>query len=305
MAVACRVCDSQGRLLDEVCPLCEGDPSFFDDIERSDHQGFALPIFILAGQSNCVGRGAPTDVAPALAERVAGQVRISFDLERHRPEESHASDWTPLTPTCQVNPLYGSHFGPEISFADDLCTALSSSEILVVKFAMGSSSLVMSNRDGGDPEWDPEGEHVREMLQLLRKRCASIGRPAYFAGMLWNQGNSDLKVKEADGSSERYTETLVQLVARVREDLRQFHRGLPFVACHVRKGSKAKTTQQVNTAISRACERISNAACVPIPDGATLLSGDDFHFDGPSLLSQGHGLAKAMCKLLDVPRQNP
>merc|ERR1719433_1527039 len=90
-----------------------------------------------------------------------------------------------------------------------------------------------------------------------------------------------------DGSSERYTETLVQLVARVREDLRQFHRGLPFVACHVRKGSKAKTTQQVNTAISRACERISNAACVPIPDGATLLSGDDFHFDGPSLTCQG------------------
>lgn len=303
MAMSCSVCHGSGLLLKEVCPLCGGDPSFCDDVSSADLLGadllgMPLPIFIVAGQSNCVGRGTPSDLPPDLAERVASCVRICFDLERHRPDEAHASGWTPLTQSCQVNPQFGAHFGPEFTMADDMRVALSCSEILLVKFAMGSSSLVMPNRDGGDPEWDPEGQNVTAMIQFVREHCASVGRPVYLAGMAWNQGNSDLKVKDSDGSADKYTERLIALVTRVRSELRPFHRGLPFVACHVRKGSKAKTTQHVNAAISKACEMLADASSISIPEGATLLPNDDFHFDGPTLMSLGHAFAEAMKKLL-------
>jgi len=297
MSKSCRLCHGSGLLLEGrswACSLCEGDPFFCDDEFVADLPSKALPIFILAGQSNCVGRGAPSDLSADLAERVASHVRICFDLERHRPEEAHASGWISLTPSCQVNPQFGPHFGPEFTVADDLRIALSCSDILVMKFAMGSSSMVMPSRDGGNPEWDLEGEHVRAMIQFLREHCTSVGRPAYFAGMFWNQGNSDLKVKESDGSAAKYTDRLVELVTQVRSELRQFHRGLPFVACHVRKGSKAKTTQQINAAISKACDRLADATCIPIPEGANLLPDDDFHFDGTSLLSLGHAYSEAM-----------
>eukprot|EP00419_Tripos_fusus_P090090 CAMPEP_0172869624 /NCGR_PEP_ID=MMETSP1075-20121228/89544_1 /TAXON_ID=2916 /ORGANISM="Ceratium fusus, Strain PA161109" /LENGTH=272 /DNA_ID=CAMNT_0013719569 /DNA_START=44 /DNA_END=862 /DNA_ORIENTATION=+ len=264
----CQVCNGSGLLLSEVCPLCDGDPSFSYDIQ--DKGCNPVPIFILAGQSNCVGRGVPEDVSSDLAERIAQRVRICFDLERHRPEEAHTASWESLTPGCQVNPQFGEHFGPEISLADTLLLSMANTaELCFAKFAMGSSSLVIG-RDGGDPEWDPDGGHVNALIKFLQEQCALLGRPAYFAGMFWNQGNSDLKVKQSDGSADKYTDRLVTLLTRVRSELKHLHRGLPFVACHVRKGSKPKTTQQINAAIAKAWEQLDQAMCIPIPDGATL-----------------------------------
>lgn len=297
MAAACCVCTGNGRLLDESCPLCDGDPFFLS--EGDAKHDAPLPIFILAGQSNCVGRGNPEELPSDLVERISKSVRICFDLERHRPEETHTSGWVSLTPQCQVNPQFGKHFGPEFSIADGLLPKFKHSELLVAKFAMGSSSLVMPNRDNGDPEWNPEGEHMTAFIQFLRDQCKRLDRPAYFAGIFWNQGNSDLKVKESDESSKRYSERLVALVTCLRHELQLMHRGLPFVACHVRKGSKAKTTQNVNAAISKACDMLENATCVELPESVTLLPGDEFHFDGQSLLSLGSELASAMCKLLN------
>jgi len=296
----CCVCSGRGLLLDQVCPLCDGDPSFFRDNQDENGRSTQVPIFILAGQSNCVGRGSPADLPADLVERIQHNVRICFDLERHRPEEAHVSGWRPLTPNCQANPMFGEHFGPEFSLADGLLASAALSdapEVCFVKFAMGSSSLVIG-RDGGDPEWDPRGEHVEALIKLLQDQCALVGRPAYLAGMFWNQGNSDLKVKASDGSADQYTERLVALVMRLRHALGHLHRGLPFVACHVRKGSKPKTTQHVNTAISNACEKLENAICIPIPDGSSLLPNDDFHFDGATLLKLGRECATAMNNLL-------
>lgn len=295
MAASCIVCHGQGRLLSELCPLCEGDPTFIDD---GDLPKQALPIFILAGQSNCVGRGDPNELPGDLVTRVFESVRICFCLEPHRPDETHVSGWTALTPSCQVNPLFGAHFGPEFSAADHLRASRSCSEVLIAKYAMGSSSLVMPSRDDGDPEWDPAGHQVKDMLRFLKDQREAVGRPAYFAGLFWNQGNSDLKVKDSDSSANKYTEQLIALVTLLRRELRDHHRGLPLVACHVRKGSKAKTTQQVNDAISRACEQLDLARCVLIPEGATLLPGDQFHFDGQTLLALGHALGDAMGQLL-------
>lgn len=273
----------------------------------------AAPIYLMAGQSNMVGRGDPGILPDELVDRVRKSgAEIMFDLERHRPagwggnpgcpDEAHASDgWVKLEPGCQVHPLGGRHFGPEWGYADQFLRE-GVERPRFVKYGMGSSSVVMAR--GVEPEWLPEGEHVTRLIEMAKAACASEGRDVYLAGLFWNQGNSDVNVKPGDGTAQLYTDRLVQLVTRLRRELAGLHRGLPVVARHVCKGSKRKTPAKVNQAMDAAFGQLGHAQCLrlfpedgaTLPDTVVLLEDDIFHFDGTTLLSLGKEAAEAMPK---------
>ena len=269
----------------------------------------AVPIFVVAGQSNAVGRGSPSELPAEVVQRVQeARVMICFDQERHRPAEAHTSTWTALTAESQFNPVHGAHFGLEWSVADAMVQATGRG-CHIAKFGMGSSSLVMpgrSDKEHGRPEWDPDGEHFAAFVEFLRDAVCTLGRPAYLAGVVWNQGNSDASVKASNGSTVQYTEKFIELVTRLRHDLQEYHQGLPIVACHVRKGSKPKSTKEVNAAISKACSELEHAACVEVEPVVMQLSlvvsepVDMFHFDSRSLLQLGTIQAELLKGLLGL-----
>jgi len=254
-------------------------------------------ILILAGQSNTVGRGDPEFLdSDLVAQAQKDEIKIAFDLERHRPDEAHASDaWIALTPECQRNPTFGCHYGPEWGVLAVLRKRFP--RLLIAKFAMGSSSLLMQRPDATEPpEWSAESRHRERFLAWLAELRASAGLDAHFIGCLWNQGNSDLKVKASDGSAAEYTARLKQFIADLRG---ASHAELPFVATEVRKGSKPKNTREVNAAIREACAAAGSATCLPLPADAALLPQDDFHLDGLSLLTAGAEAAEELLRLLE------
>lgn len=269
-------------------------------------------ILILAGQSNTVGRGDPSTLPTDLVARAAANsVKIAFDLEAHRPDEAHASvgSWVDLTPECQRNPLFGLHFGPEWGALSALCETLPN--LRIAKFAMGSSSLVVQRPDATEPpEWSAESRHRERFLSWLTELRAGTTTlqsgeadcdekstaEVKFLGCLWNQGNSDLKVKASDGSRAEYVARLAQFIADLRAATAD--PDLPFVATEVRKGSKPKNTKEVNAAIREACTAVDNASCLPLPADATLLPDDDFHLDGPTLLSAGAEAAEELLRMM-------
>jgi hypothetical protein len=259
------------------------------------------PIVILAGQSNAVGRGTPAELPPALLAPLHG-VRIAFELECHRPDDYHSSGGVavPLVPDCQSN-QYGPHFGPEFGIAAQLIDADPAlySQMLIVKFAMGSSSLWEARRKelgGAAPEWSMDSQHCQRFLRFVEEQRRAAGPGAYVAGFLWNQGNSDLNVSDRNGSGAEYAKRLQTLVESVRGGDSSGGSDAavvtPFVAHHVSKKNSAKYTKQVNLAIDAACAALPHAVAVPLPQDNVLL--DDFHSDSTTLLRMGRDAANAM-----------
>jgi hypothetical protein len=297
-------------------------------------------ILILAGQSNTVGRGDPITLPADLVARVPGaggsdnaaaedvknqigfDVRIAFDLEAHRPDETHRSDgWVALTPECQANPHFGLHFGPEWGTLDVLRKRFP--RLRIAKFAMGSSSLLVQRPGATEPpEWSADSRHRQRFLEWLGELRESLSatqqggkvsdqtptsdsdgkqlrKEVHFIGCLWNQGNSDLTVKVSNGSSAKYTERLKQFIVDLRAATS--HPQLPFIATEVCKGSKPKNTKDVNAAIREACTAAGpGASCLPLPPNFTLIPGDDFHLDGKTLLAAGAEAAAELLRLIDA-----
>jgi len=279
-------------------------------------------ILILAGQSNTVGRGDPSTLPSDLVARFGSQaddsdsVKIAFDLEAHRPDETHTSDgWVALTPECQCNPLFGPHFGPEWGVLDVLRERFP--QLRIAKFAMGSSSLVVQRPNATEPpEWSAESQLRQRFLEWLGELRVSVstssskdsegqspGKEVHFIGCLWNQGTSDLKVKSSDGSAAEYAARLKQFIVDLRTATS--HPEMPFVATEVRKGNKPKNTKEVNAAIREACAAVGSATCLPLPADAALIPGDDFHLDGSTLLAAGAKAATELLRLMDDSAASP
>lgn len=272
-----------------------------------------VPIYLLAGQSNVVGRGNPAVELPAeLVERVhqAG-VQIAFDLECQDDALAHASNgWLHLTPGCQRG-KFGVHFGPERGVADRLLLTGGADHVRILKFAMGSTAVVKGRN--GAPEWLPDGPYVDRMIQLAKESCSTTDNGYFIAGLFWNQGNADFKVNPDDGSAALYTERIVRLVHRLRAELP--HRGLPVVARQVCKGSSKggiygntkqkyrKQGKNVNAALQAAFRSDPAARCLEVPEEAMLL--DDFHFDGATLLRLGAEEAETMLELVAQLEEDP
>eukprot|EP00746_Dinoflagellata_sp_MGD_P133256 gnl/MRDRNA2_/MRDRNA2_66953_c0_seq3.p1 gnl/MRDRNA2_/MRDRNA2_66953_c0~~gnl/MRDRNA2_/MRDRNA2_66953_c0_seq3.p1 ORF type:complete len:242 (+),score=25.09 gnl/MRDRNA2_/MRDRNA2_66953_c0_seq3:122-847(+) len=182
-------------------------------------------FFILAGQSNMVGRGDPKQIPPSLASEVADRVFLCYDHDQNFamkfgfPRATCA--WKPLTTDLQYS--YGGkchHFGPEFSLAKVLLEQ-SPGDIYFAKFAMGSTNL--------HTDWCPDGEYFRKFVEFIKGAITSAGQDVVVGGIFWLQGESDSTGNAAQVNA--YEENFVRFFAELRRSL-AFDR-LPVVASQV------------------------------------------------------------------------
>jgi hypothetical protein len=162
--------------------------------------------FILAGQSNMAGLGNITEIPEYLLQ-------------------------TPSNVFYAENKTYKKfaepRFGPEITFAHEIAKAWSAEKILIVKYAVGSSSLL-----DWSPHWSYEEAketHNEDYGSLYFKlikyiEIAWLGKEAEFKGILWMQGERDAKFKNA---AVQYKNNLKTFIHKIREDLHV--QDLPFI----------------------------------------------------------------------------
>merc|ERR1719174_31617 len=145
---------------DRATPLSMPMPTCMEDGCKS------VPVFILAGQSNMVGRGKPSDLLGEVVDAVS-QCSLCYDHDRNfadKVNQPHLAikGWGPLTPDAQYS--YGgqcTHFGPEFGIASYL-----GYPVQFAKFAMGSTTL--------HTDWQPQGSYFRELVKFVKHAIKNV-----------------------------------------------------------------------------------------------------------------------------------
>lgn len=229
-------------------------------------------VFILAGQSNMVGQG---DTAA-----------LSEDLRRLPPNVRYYLDGE------SVGIAAGNRFGPEVTFADELAEAYPEKTIVLIKFALGGSSLL-----AWAPDWTPEaaeltenrgqGPLYRRLMEYVSSSRSAHPRNARLAAVLWMQGERDARFPAA---GEQYGANLSVLVDRIREDLDA--PDLPFIFGQVNPPPERYPASEEVRNAQQAAERLIRGATMVSTEGLAK-HDDDLHYNTAGQLELGRRFARA------------
>lgn len=239
--------------------------------------------FLLGGQSNMVGYGRQDDL-PSRAD-VPGVWIWSAAYGR-------SGTWQPLGPGFGRN---DSCFGPELSLGSALAEILSADTVVLLKTAIGGTSLA--------EEWRPPSRgtpgifypYLRIWHGLASDQWPWQGSafPA-LSGVFWLQGESDA-LDSAMAAS--YAVNLQSFIEDVRNDWQDS--SLPWVV-----GMLDSTTAWIHVAQIRTAQRLvaSNVPRVALVETIGL-SDDGAHFDSRGLTDLGRMFAEAWLALAKEPLQ--
>lgn len=167
---------------------------------RAESAAQPMKIFILAGQSNCVGKGCAEDLPPELA---TPPPRVML-----YQNSSGMKGWQPLGP-YPSNPgqakMYGccdKMFGPEIAFGHQMHKRFPNDRIGIVKVCIGGTSVLVWSKDHGSPDWmrlfQVWGKDLAQSKPLyplltgdLRKALDSCGSSYEVCAFVWIQAEAD------------------------------------------------------------------------------------------------------------------
>ena len=154
-------------------------------------------MILLAGQSNMVGMCDISKMAVNL-RRIPENVSIVEYKTRIR----FAEPW----------------FGPEITFAHEISNAFPDEQILIIKFAIGSSSLLAwapdwSTKDAGLTNNENDGPLYMKLLKFID--AVTVNMDPQFIALMWMQGERDARLEYG----EVYEESLLGLYDQLCEDL--------------------------------------------------------------------------------------
>jgi hypothetical protein len=233
----------------------------------------AFHLYLLAGQSNMAGRGAPAEQDKTAHRRV-------FALNRE-------NQWVPA-----VDPL---HFdkptivgvGPGLAFGKAMADADPNVIIGLVPCAVGGSPISVWRPDAFYPA---TGVHPYDDAIA---RCRIARQRGVFKGVLWHQGESDSNAQ--DGAL--YAERLGELIRRLRQDLEAldllFVAGTPADA-FIARTPESRLVIEAIEAVAKADDRVFwvSAAGLACKD-------DQVHFNTEAARQLGLRYAQAM-----IHRQN-
>jgi len=249
MSDVCVVCDGSGRLLHDVCPLCDGNRFLSADAQ----QHF---VFVLAGQSNMVGRGTGDELDQTLINFIHAHadVYMAYDIDKNAKEQENSTSGNEFLRLCRETQWSDGGkcytHGPEWGIAQRVIESLilqredqqhsphsafarqgrptqidtKKPRIYFIKFAMGSTNL--------HEDWCPGGPYFEEFVSFTNtclRRVAQIegGITHQHVGaaatttpidcMFWNQGDADASGKAIMRDS--YEANLVKFVTCVWKDL--------------------------------------------------------------------------------------
>lgn len=220
-----------------------------------------LKVFVLAGQSNMVGKRGD---ALALPQEMKGVQQNLFFKK---------SAWVPLAPG--VSEKRG--FGPEISFAYAMGEYLGE-PVGIIKHSSGGTSLAK--------RWDPSAEKSLYQMLLNKVKDAQKSRDIEILGMLWMQGEADSKNQQ---DAEAYAENFKNFIYTAREDF-----GSPemiFIAGRVNPTAEKYPFVDIVRAAQENCA-VDNYSFIDC-DGLSKVS-DQVHYDPVGLVEMGKLFARAM-----------
>jgi hypothetical protein len=150
-----------------------------------------LKVFILAGQSNMLGKAKVGELPDELK---AEQPKVLYSL--------NGKGWTPLCPPKKDDATVG----PEISFGKEMSSKLNE-PIGIIKQAIGGTNLAK--------DWDPNDPKYLYSNLLAKVVAAKQTRPVEIVGMCWLQGENDAKHEEM---ANAYGDNLAKFILRARKD---------------------------------------------------------------------------------------
>lgn len=255
------------------------------------HAQDPVQVVLLAGQSNMDGNVPIASLPPEFKQPPAN---VSL-INKGKPERIAG----------------GKFFGPEVAFAATVAAARPAEDFLLVKRAMGGTSLA-----GWAPQWD--GSRLASKYdtdagpiyrKLLDDYAAAIkGRPARLTGVLWMQGESDTRYPAL---GPNYFENFKTLIAAFRRDLNAPE--LPFFFGQVnmpadameadQKTIKFPYIQQVRAAQERAAREIPGVFLIATDDLGK--QADGIHYDAAGQIALGRRFAEAWLKTVRPEPQIP
>ncbi len=246
------------------------------------HAQDPVQVVLLAGQSNMDGN-VPIAALPPEFKQPPAKVSL---IDRGQPARIAG----------------GKNFGPEVAFAAAVAAARPSDDFLLVKRAMGGTSLA-----GWAPQWDESRLASKYdaaagpiYSKLLEDYAAAIkGRPTRLTGVLWMQGESDTRYPAL---GPNYFENFKTMIAAFRRDLNS--PALPFFFGRVnmpadateddKKTIKFPYIQQVRTAQERAAREIPGVYLIETDD--LVKQSDRIHYDAAGQITLGRRFAEAWLK---------
>jgi hypothetical protein len=234
-------------------------------------------VILMAGQSNMVGNGDVIDLSKDERILPANIFYYNFGL---RPDLLHNF----------------SRFGPEVSLAHHLYAKYPNKQFVLIKYAIGGSSLLDWAPDyslenakvTGHPEF---GAMYQDFHRIVRDITGD--RKTNLVGLLWMQGESDSKY-ELTGLG--YYENFTEFVSRLRDDLGA--PCLPVIIGQVNPPiSRFPFVEAVRDAQSKASREYCNVEMITTEDLSK--KNDDVHYDSNGQLLLGIRFARALSKYIE------
>lgn len=250
---------------------------------ESRFPSFTYDVFILAGQSNMVGRALnnSTDTARLAYDINAWQLRQSNTIGEPTWLTSYdATDKNDLNHVDDGRNDSNAAVGIAHRFSTQYRVAVTGrgNRILFVPVATGGTGFASNNWNPGDPQYEYAIERANYALSLPNTTLK---------GILWHQGERDV----FDGNTANYEDQLDAMIAAMRSDITggtdcPFVLGgmVPsYVAAPV-GGGTAGDAAIIQAIIEDTPNRVSNCAYA---SSATMTAGDGIHFDAASTVTMG------------------
>jgi len=274
-------------------------------------------LYYLGGQSNMDGHGRLNELPGELNTKVEGVMIFHGNSAPDGGEVDGRGIWAVLQPghggdfesDGKIN-KYSDKFGVELSFARRLLALEPGTNIAIIKYSRGGTSIDTSAA-GRFGSWDPDydkGTGVNQydhFLATVRNALAVTdidgdGDPDVLipAGIIWMQGESDGASKLE--AAQKYESSLKRLMDLIRaafrtDDLAVVIGRISDSGQDDRDGKVWNYGDIIRAAQQSFVKKDANAALVTSTDSYHY--SDKWHYDGAGYLDLGNRFAEAVCQL--------
>lgn len=213
-------------------------------------------VFLLAGQSNCVGRGETFDAALDTTSPLIRQVRQSNQLALATEPLDHVD---PEAGDVGFGLAFGRAFVAEYA-----------ADVIFVPCAQGGTGFPANNWNPGNGRYEQTMDRINYVLKSQVN--------SKFAGILWHQGESSAS---SSWTQSQHEVALDAMIDGMRDDI--IAPEVPFILAGLSPDwyTGQSTREGIQAALVDTPNRISNCAYVS-SDGLTGNVGDEIHIDAAS-----------------------